>query len=735
MPITMITTHTARIHLLGGTAAAALLLVVASPATAQDGIVAGAPVSAGVTAIAHADDNADYAGENTDILVTGVRDGYTVAATSSATKTDTPIIDVPQSIAIITAQQIDDQAIRSVADLVRLVPGVSPAQGEGNRDQVILRGNNSTADFFTDGLRDDVQQFRSFYNVERVEVLKGSNAMIFGRGGGGGVINRVLKGPDANDAFALANVSLDSFGAWYGSMDINQPLSDSAAVRINGLYEELNNHRDVFSGDRWAINPTLAFGLGASRILIGYEHAEDDRVTDRGVPSINGVPIDGFDRTFFGAEGVNRAGFNGDVLRLRTIHDLSDTLSLSTNVTYGDYAKYYRNVFVATAVRTVAGAPVVDVQAYEDRNSRETLIAQANLTWRTQVAGMDHVLLFGVEASRQDSISERINGFFGAAGTTAANRTATVTLADPFIVPTARFVAGVIGNSNRASTSQLDQISVYAQDQVSLTDQLQLIAGLRYDRFALDVTNVFTAASFRRVDDLWSPRVGLVFKPTQDSSLYASWSRSYLPQSGDQFSSLDATLATLEPESFDNYEVGAKWDVTPSLFVTAAAYILDRSNTRAAGPIPGTIVLTGRQRSKGVEFSATGRILPHWQVSAGYAYTDARVLEGDTAGRRVAQVPRHTLSLWNRYEATDRLGVGLGLIHQSRSFANISNAVVLPSFNRVDGALFFQLADGVETQLNVENLLGEDYYASAHTDNNISPGAPTTVRLTVKFDF
>ena len=717
-------TRPVRRQALPALAISAVALVIPFAASAQ--IQPAAPVVA---------DDAALAGENNDILVTARRDGYTVGNSSSGTKTDTPVIDIPQSISVITAQQIDDQAIRSMGDLVRMVPGVAPGQGEGNRDQITLRGNNSTADFFTDGLRDDVQQYRSFYNVERVEVLKGSNAMIFGRGGGGGVVNRILKSPEAERQFGQLTGSVDSFGAWFGTLDLNSPIGETAAFRINGQYEELDNHRDAFSGHRWAVNPTVAFTLGSSRFLIGYEHVEDDRAVDRGVPSLNNRPLDGYDDTFFGVRGVNRTGFNGDALRARTIHELSSAVTVSTSFLYGDYSKYYRNVFPTSAARTVAGVQQLDVQAYQDSSERETLIGQANLTWRGSLAGMDHVVLIGVEGTRQDGSSERVNGFFGATGTGAANRTQTVNLTDPMVIPAPRFVAGPTGNSNRAATVELEQFSLYAQDQINLTEQLQLIAGLRYDRFSLDVGNVFTGASFSRTDELWSPRAGLVFKPDADSSIYASWSRSYLPQSGDQFSSLDATLATLEPESFDNYEVGAKWNVTPSLFVTAAAYILDRSNSRAAGPVPGTIVLTGRQRTKGVELAVTGRIMPHWQVSAGYGYTDAEVLEGDTAGRRVAQVPRHSASLWNRYEVSDRLGIGLGVIHQSKYFANISNTVVVPGFTRVDAGLFLHVADGIDAQLNVENLFGADYYAAAHSDQNIMPGAPTNVRLTVKFGF
>ena len=211
-----------------------------------------------------------------------------------------------------------------------------------------------------------------------------------------------------------------------------------------------------------------------------------------------------------------------------------------------------------------------------------------------------------------------------------------------------------------------------------------------------------------------------------------------MPQSGDQFLSLDATSAALEPEKFDNYEIGAKLDIAPSLTATVAVFRLDRSNTRAAGPVAGTVVLTGSQRSSGVELSLVGQITPRWQASFGYARIEAEISSTTAAapaGRNVAQVPRDQLTLWNRYDVSDRIGVGIGLYHQSSSFATISNATRLPGYTRVDAALFVEIAEGVDAQINVENILGEKYFPNAHNDQNISTGAPTNARLTVRFAF
>jgi len=261
---------------------------------------------------------------------------------------------------------------------------------------------------------------------------------------------------------------------------------------------------------------------------------------------------------------------------------------------------------------------------------------------------------------------------------------------------------------------------------------------LRYDRFDLEVVNLFNGQRFERSDDLWSPRIGLIYKPVEAASLYASYSRSYLPQSGDQFTSLNPTTEALEPEEFDNLEVGVKWELRPALVFTAALYQLDRSNTRATLD-GGVTVLTGEQRSRGLELQVAGDISKRWHVNAGYALQEAEVRSATTAcasgSCEIPLVPRHQASLWTRYDLNARLGFGLGAYHQSRTFASITNAVVLPSYTRIDAAAFFAVTPDIRAQLNVENILGERYFATAHSDNNITPGAPTTVRATLRFGF
>lgn len=677
-----------------------------------------------VPAMAAEADGADQADGRT-IIVTGKAIGYKATDTATATKTDTPLIDVPQTVSVVTRARIDDQALRSMADVLRYVPGTTVGQGEGNRDQITLRGQNTTADFFLDGVRDDVQYYRSLYNIERVEILKGPFALIFGRGGSGGIINRVQKTPSADLLRAAAEGSVNSFGAWDVAADVNAPIADNAAIRINGFYEELNNHRDRFDGKRYAVNPYVAVDLGAWKLGLSYEYVNDDRVTDRGIPSVaTGTggpnrPVRGQRDTFVGVPGVNRAGLEAHIAKARLDGALTDSLNWSTTVLYGDYDKYYTNVFANGAATADNGT--VALSSYTDPTTRRNIIVQSNLVWKFALGEIGNTLLGGLEYGDQHSTNQRRNGTLSSS---------VFNLANP-VYPTVQF-----GALARDTRSDVTVLSVYAQDQIAFGDHVDVVIGLRYDRFRIEGTDFVGAAPrpFARTDEKISPRLGLILKPRENMSLYGSFSRSFLPRSGDQFLSLTATQSNLAPERFTNYEVGAKWDIRPDLSATLALFQLDRTN--ATTPDPNNVLATiniGGTRTKGVEAAITGRIAPGWQSSAAYSYQDAKLRGNGFV--RLGQVPRHQASLWNRYDVTPAFGLGVGVIRQSSQFAAIrtaANTTRLPGFTRVDAALFLKASDRIDIQLNVENLFDETYFSDAHNNNNISTGAPINGRLTVR---
>jgi catecholate siderophore receptor len=666
-----------------------------------------------------ADEQRDYLGS--EIVVTAVREGYAATDGSSGTKTPTPLIDVPQTVAVITADQIEDQNLRQLGDALRYLPGVSLGTGEGHRDQVILRGQNSTADFFVDGLRDDAQYYRPLYNVERVEVLKGANALIFGRGGGGGAINRVLKSADTMADFFNGAASMDTFGAWNLSADINQPLTDTVAVRLNGTYEELNNSRDAYDGRFFGISPTLTAELGPdTRFTASYTYDDDARVTDRGVPSLGGRPIEGYDTFFFGSESFNHSESQAHIARSRIDHRLADGVSVNATVQYAHYDKYYGNILPGATNGTT-----VSLSGYESGNTRENLTGQVNLVAQFATGGVEHTLLAGVEAMDQNSTGLRRDVRFSGASSI------TVPLAS-FAVPAFTLVA------NSSSQSDLQTLSAYVQEQLDF-GIAQLVAGLRYDRFDLASVNLQNNFAGNRVDEKWSPRLGLIVKPLEAISLYASYATSFLPQSGDQFNVLTPVTELLVPEKFANWELGGKWAITDKLIATAALFRLDRSNTQSPDPNnSGQVLLTGQTRTEGLELSLAGEVTDDLQLTLGYSLLDGEVrttTSSAPAGRTLQAVPRHQVSAWARYQLTPVFGFGAGVIHQADRFATISNAVTLPAYTRVDAALFYDVAENISLQFNVENLFDADYFPSSHTDNNIQPGEPLNATLGVRLNF
>lgn len=657
---------------------------------------------------------------NTVIVVTGTADGYR-PVDANAVKTPTPLVDVPQTITVLTREQLDDQGITQLGDALRYVPGVVLGQGEGHRDQITIRGQNTTADFYFDGLRDDTQYYRSLYNIERVEVLKGANALLFGRGGGGGVINRVSKTPDLDRAKGQASANVDSFGAFALAADWNQPFSETVGGRLNATYEEFDNHRQEFEGRFIGVNPTMAFEPGEkTRVELSYNYDDDRRITDRGVPSLNGKPLTGYDDTFFGRTDTNIATVKAHIAQARVDHELADNLSFNVLGQYSHTDKYYGNIFASGAVNTATNT--VALSGYDFAALRGSWIGQANLVWTGKTGGIGHTLLAGVEVADQDTHSTRRNTANG-----------TVTLAERLAIPALAY-----GSLTTNSRTDVRTLSAYVQDQIELASFLQVVAGVRFDEFRITGRNAINGVGASRTDKKWSPRFGVILKPQENVSFYGSFTRTFLPQSGDQFGALDATQATLAPEQFENLEAGVKWDVNPGLAFTAAVYQLDRDNSRFNNPVTGLPELSGKTRAKGIELSLAGRVLPQLQMSLGYTLQDGEVRSATTAapaGRKLSQLPRHQASAWTRYDVSDKLGLGLGLTHQSKSFTTISNAVTLPAFTRVDAAVFYDVSERFSIQLNVENLTDVDYFPAAHTDNNISTGEPINARLTVRAKF
>ncbi len=684
-------------------------------AAATGGVTQLAPVRVGATAAA-------------STLQPPPEKGYKAGRIISATKTDTALIDVPQSVSVVSQDQIRDQAITNMAEAVRYTPGLGFAQGEGNRDTPIFRGNSSTSDFFVDGIRDDVQYFRDVYNIDRVEIFRGPNAMIFGRGGVGGIINRVTK--QANwDSGREVLLQGGSHEHWRGTLDFNQPINDAISFRLTGLYQNSESYRDGGTYERWGLNPTMSFRLGENTLLqIGYEHFDDERVADRGIPSFQGRAFPTRRSTFFGDPKDSPTWATVDAVSVAIEHNFTEDLSLRNRFRYQSVDKFYQNVFPGAV--NAAGTSV-SIAAYNNHTERESFINQTDLNWNFDTGSVRHTLLAGLELGRQETDNFRMTGYFGSPTSTVTSMN--VSTANP-TVDAAVFFRQSASDADNNSVAKF--VGVYLQDQIKFSPMFEAVVGIRYDNFDVDFVNNRNGQQLKSSDNLWSPRASLIFKPVETVSLYATYSLTYLPRSGEQLSSLSATNATLAPEKFTNYELGVKWDVNPDMQVTAALYQLDRTNVVIPDPNDPTLsILAGAQRSKGIELGASGNITKDWSVIAAYAYQDGKftkpISASVPAGSWLANLPKHNISVWNRYDFTDWFGAGIGVLHQSKRFAATDNLVDLGGFTRVDAGLFFTINETFTAQVNIENLLGEKYYLNAHSNNNITPGAPFTVRVTV----
>ena len=674
------------------------------------------------------------ANDHDEIIVTGQ---FLSIDKLNAVKTPTPIINVPQSLSIISVEQISDQSFTSIGDILQYTPGLSVSQGEGHRDAIIIRGNQSTADFFQDGIRDDVQYFRPLYNVQQVEILRGSNALLFGRGGGGGVINRVSKTPDTHHDFTSFAASVDTFGAFAVSGDYNHALGKEAGLRVNGFVEGLNNHRDFVDGTRFGVNPTLRAALDNKTLVdVSYEYLDDDRVVDRGVPSVSvdggpDVPLEGYDETFFGSAEENRTTLQAHIVKAHIDHEFSENLRGNATAQYADYDKFYQNIYAA-GFDDVENE--IKLDGYQDATARQNLILQGNLVGEYDLGSMTHTILVGAEYGRQDTENARIDNVFAE----SQDDQIMVNFADPLIVPDFAF-----SNPARDRQSDVTTTSFYIQDQIDLTDWVKVVLGGRYDRFDIEVFDRIEASDgdnvdgkFNRQDEEITPRLGLILKPQDNVSIYASYSETFLPRSGEQFLTLNLDNEGTKPQFFENREIGAKWNIRPKLSLTAALFELSQESFTTIAPSdPSQLQIVAGSKTNGVEFQLSGEITDKWYLSGGYSYLDGQVKGGSTDGNKTRQTPENMFSLWNRYDVNENLGFGLGVTHQSSFFVREDNAVKVPGYTRFDASAYYTLSETLRIQMNLENLLNADYYSDAHSNDNISTGRPFNARFSIQGDF
>lgn len=676
-----------------------------------------------------------------EIQVSGTRtgDGYVAPTAISATKSEAPLRDIPQTINVVPAEVIRDQHATSLQDILKNVPGVGLSTGDGQRDQVFIRGFTAIGDQFVDGFRDDALYFRDLSNVERLEIIKGPAAVLYGRGSSGGLINRVSKKPGVD--ITDVSLSLTSTAGRRGEIDLGRS-GEVVSWRLTAAREQSDSYRAQQFLDRTAIAPSVEFKFSPdTRLLLQADYLEDRRLTDFGIPSYQGRPVNVDPGTYYGAANARDADFSqARVMSTAATltHRFNDSLSLRNAFRYYDYHLNRNNTNISGNVNEVAGTMNLGHAALmRDENG---WFNQTELTQKLNLGSTKHEILYGIEFGQQSKDATSY------ATTTVKSNVSIFNPVLPVVNPNAL-------GAPTFTYGTYDTLAGYLQDTITLSDQWKALLGLRYDSFTQKSRLAGAAvANLARTDNAFSPRAGLVWQPSETQSYYASWSRSFQP-SGENFA-LATNNADLAPETTRNTEVGAKYDFLDGrVSSTISVFRLERDNVKATDPTTNKIIPVGKQRTDGLELTLSADLKQGWKAIAGYAYLDAKVTDSIAVdastniagsstvtnkvpikGKRATLTPMHSANLWLTKDIGNGFTLGGGANAVGSRFANPGNTVTLPGYFTADAMASYRTAK-YSLQLNINNIFNTGYIVSGHGSSpNLSlPGAPRNVALTLRY--
>ena len=665
-----------------------------------------------------------------ELVVTGERSGYRVPNSSTATKTDTPLRDIPQSIQVIPRQVLEDRNVRELRDALETAGGVTTlgarsTSGFGENFQI--RGFNVRDSIFRDGIPSTSLGVLTTTDIESVEILKGPASVLFGAGEPGGIINLVSKKP-LFEPYYSTSFTVGSFDTYRGAIDLSGPLNDSKTVRyrLNASYDNYGSFRDFVDGDRFSITPTVTWDISPDTSLNVYaRYVTEQETVDEGLPETSNGVVDVPRDRFFG-EDFNEFEQEQFNIGYTLNHKFNEDWSVRHALQYLEYdpLRYYA-FLVGTVDETTGDLSRLE---YAAGGTYRRFFTNADVIGKFKTGSIEHKLLFGVEYRRN---TEEPSFQF-------SNSYPSINVFNPVYTRRPFEIAPDFFRNDK-----ITQIAVYLQDQIDLLPNLKVLAGVRYDSFDQfrTVRNLGEPREeFEQTDSAWSPRFGIVYQPIQPLSLYASYTRSFNPSFGTSRNNGEP----FEPEKGRQFEVGAKADLTDKLSLTLAAFDIRKQNISTDDPNnPAFSIQTGERTSRGFELNLGGEISPGWKMTAAYTYLDAFVSEDNTdiEGNRIDNVPENQFSLWTTYEIPKGnlkgLGFGLGLFYVGSRQRDLDNTYELPSYFRTDAALFYK-RDNWRAQLNIENLFDIDYFRSANYSSvgkGVNPGKPLAVTASFAIDF
>ncbi len=652
------------------------------------------------------------------LTVVGKRSQHEEVAT--ATRTNTPAKLVPQSIDSVKASELTAFGQPTLSEALTGIPGVN-ASGDTRFDGVTIRGFSASNDFYLDGFRDDMQYTRDLGNIERVEVLKGPAAVLYGRGSTGGIVNRVSKVPQKGQASSVS-AQVGSFDSRRFAADLNGEAGERVQVRLNLAQEDKESFRDDVTSKRTLLAPSVNWEITDTlNWLVQYERNEHDRTPDRGIPGVDGRPADVPIESVY---SDTRRDFIDDVAqstRSRFTWDINDQWQLRQQLGYTTLDSQFDNTYVTS----VKGDKVTRARWQQDLKA-SSLTSNTEAEGQLQTGPIAHRLLVGLEQDWQDRTPKL---YQNASPIPAGN------LYDPGSLPT---YDGAMKLSSDAH-HRVRGVGLYVQDQLSLGDW-HLLAGLRRDDFTvtsrrndLDKEETLSVTSL-------SPRLGLVWNPIEEHAFYTSYSKTFTPVGGELIGITPGDKNNnLDPQHTRLYEGGVKSDwLNGRLATTLSLYRLEMYNKRSKDPLdPTKVILTGLQRTDGIELSARAQLTDEIYLRGGVAIQDAEQVKADAdlQGKRPMNVSRQNGQLFAGYQSGKQGWFGeTGVTAVGDRFADNANTTTLPGYARFDARAGYRWPQW-EAQLSVENLTDHDYFVSATSAAQIMPGTPRQLHLTAAYRF
>nr|WP_315251596.1 TonB-dependent siderophore receptor [uncultured Duganella sp.] len=722
-----------------------------------------------------------------EVTVEGARGSEFQVTKSANSKFTAPLLDTPKSVTVISTEVISQTGAVSLTDALRTVPGITIGAGEGGNpvgDNLFIRGYNAQLDTYIDGIRDSGSQSREIFDLEQIEVVKGPNSAYGGRSSAGGGINLVSKSAKAEN-FSNASVGLGSAEYRRVTADVNRIINDDVAVRLNVMGHDAKvAGRGPVDGNRWGIAPTVAFGMNSNtKVNLSYYHLQSDELPDTGIPFNNpfssgvnvskngdGTPLDVPKGTFYGLTNRDFRKTQTDIGTIDVRHDFADGTVFRNVIRYGKN----ENDYVWTQPDDSKGNTMLYGTVWRRANTRVTstdsLANATSLSGSLVAAGIKHTYTAGLEFSREDTdrssylfspgTNNPVDGGTVCKGAGAATLYNCTTILNPNPDDPWVYTRSV----SPARTSVLTNTrSAYLFDTIEFTPQWLLNVGVRWDdyRSTLDVPmytlngTVTPASHAETKSNFANYQAGLVYKPSTNSSIYASYGTSSTPpgnDAGDGLDGLSAAIQNLAPQDSKSYELGTKWEVLPGgrLSVSGALFRSEMNNARVTSP-DGTTQNVGKKVMKGVELGISGNITKEWQVFGGYTYLDGKVADngfvntGTTAkpvytpspynGNVFPTTPKNSASLWTSYAVLPGLVVGGGVNYVAKVYANINNTKYAPGYSRFDAMASYEVNKHIALQLNIQNLGDKLYFDKVSSPHYAGVGAGRSATLTANFKY